>query len=143
MPCKQCLHLGACRKLRTRLVSDAELSNPEFVRDVRAFAYLQDVSSDLWLEHLSDLYRDFRGVIVNSAGVEIFLNMEEFERPTIRIWFRDFCCTPCAPHIRPYVRGEAWERARILATILRARFPEKAEFWGLRGHAVNDNRPPK
>ena len=64
---------------------------------------------------------DLRGCIVDQAGRTVFLDMEVFEAPHIRDWFRDFCCTPCPSHITPYVRGEAKECVRILATILFAR----------------------
>jgi len=40
-------------------------------------------------------------------GRTVFLDMGVFEVPHIRDWFRDFYCTPCPPHITPYVRGEA------------------------------------
>ena len=68
---------------------------------------------------------------------EIYLNMQEFERLHIREWFRDFCCTPCSPDVEPRVRGEAKERVRILATILKAHNPDEALIWGVR--AANDN----
>ncbi|MCB1680972.1 MAG: hypothetical protein H6858_04105 [Rhodospirillales bacterium] len=103
---------------RTRLVTDAELGDPAFIRRLRNFCYSLNVSSYQWLDLLTDLYRDYRGCIVDEAGRTVFLNMDVFEIPHIRDWFRDFCCTPCPTHITPYVRGEAKERVRILATIL-------------------------
>ncbi|MCI4663728.1 MAG: hypothetical protein MRY74_03310, partial [Neomegalonema sp.] len=141
MLCNQCVVGEVCRCRSAWLVSDAELSNPEFIRDVRAFAHALGVAPDAWRDYLSNLYRDYPGAILMRAGVEIFLDMSEFERPNIHSWFDHFCCAPCPDHVTPYLRQEAWERGRVLATILRARFPEKAAFWGLAGLADNDNRP--
>lgn len=107
---------------RTRLVTDSELADPAFIRTLRDLCYSLNVSSYHWLDFLTDLYRDYRGCIVDEVGRTVLLDMEVFEVPHIRDWFRDFCCTPCPPNITPYVRGEAKERVRILATILRARW---------------------
>lgn len=137
--CCACLALGYCARLSCRIVSDDELANPEFIRDVKMTAYDLRVSCDEWLEYLTRLYRDYRGRIVDQAGREILLDMEEFERPNIRYWFRDFCGRPCPTHVTPRLRREARERVRILATLLRAVFPDKAQFWGVR--PANDNDP--
>lgn len=136
--CRACRRHGFCRKLACQIVTDDELNDPEFLRDVRAAALAEGVSADAWLEHVNDLYRDFRGWISDARGAEVLLDMEEFERPFIREWFRDFCCTPCAPDIKPRIRDVARERVRVLATILRAAHPAKALLWGVR--AANDNR---
>nr|WP_281721263.1 hypothetical protein [Nitrosomonas nitrosa] len=120
-------------------MSDKNIENPEYVRDLRCFAYGLRISSHDWLEFLTDLYRDYPGRIIDARGAEVFLNMEEFETAGIREWFRDFCCTLCPPDVTPRVRPEAWERVRALATILRAHFPEAAMVWGVR--AANDNEP--
>lgn len=106
---------------RTRLVTDRELADPAFIRALRDLCYSLNVSSYQWLDFLTDLYRDAHGCIVDESGRTVFLDMDVFEIPHIRDWFRDFCCTPCPPHITPYVRGEAKERVRILATILSVR----------------------
>ena len=137
MVCFDCLPDGICRNERTALVSDKALSTPEFIRDLRSFAYGLKVSSYHWHDVLCDLYRDYPGCIINENGEEVFLDMHVFEMPTIRDWFRDFCCTPVPATITPYVRGEARERARILATILKASYPKDAMMWGVR--AANDN----
>jgi len=139
MFCRCCDALDYCRNIKTRLVSDDEISNPEFIRDVRNFAYSLGVSSYYWRDYLNNLYRDYKGWIERSDGQDVFLNMRVFEFDTHRLWFRDFCCKPTRAHIRPYVRKEARGRAKILATILRATFPKKTMMWGVR--AANDNRP--
>lgn len=118
--CALCIIEDRCE--RTPLVTDRELTDPAFIRSLRDLCTSLNVSSYQWLDFLTDLYRDYRGCIVDEAGRTVLLDMEVFEVPHIRDWFRDFCCTPCPPHITPYVRGEAKERVRILATILRARW---------------------
>jgi hypothetical protein len=105
---------------RTRLVTDRELADPAFIRSLRDLCCALNVLSYHRLDSLTDLYRDAHGCIVDEAGRKVLLDMEVFEVPHIRDWFRDFCCTSCPPHIAPYVRGEAKERVRVLPTVLRA-----------------------
>jgi hypothetical protein len=135
--CNQCIGLGYCRKLNAHLVSDAELANPEFIRDVRTAADELCITRDQWRDHLSNLYRDYRGRILDREGNEVFLDMEVFEKAS-PYWFRDFCITP-RPGVRPRVRQAARERVRVMATILRAVFPDAAQFWGV--CPANDNEP--
>lgn len=116
--CALCIIEDRCE--RTPIVTDRELADPAFIRALRDLCYSLNVSSYHWLDFLTDLYRDNRGCIVDEAGRIVLLDMEVFEVPHIRDWFRDFCCTPCPLHITPYVRGEAKERVRVLATILRS-----------------------
>lgn len=137
MFCGCCDVLDHCRNIKAPLVSDSELNNPEFIRDVRNFAYSLNISSYHWREHLNNLYRDYKGWIVGYDGKEAFLNMCIFENERHRNWFRDFCCTPTRDRVRPYVRKEARGRAKILATILRATYPQSAMMWGVR--PANDN----
>ena len=137
MFCGCCDVLDYCRNIKSQLVSDSELSDPEFIRDVRNFAHSLNISSYHWREYLNNLYRDYKGWIEGPDGSEIFLNMRVFEFEHARLWFRQFCCTPTRDHIKPYVRREARGRAKIVATILRASFPDAAMMWGKR--AANDN----
>lgn len=137
--CPRCLLLGYCRKLNTRLISDEELADPEFIRDVRAFTESLGKTRDEWKDYLADLYRDYRGRILDVQGEEIFLDMELLEQAST-YWFRD-TCQASLPHVRPRLRIEARERFRVLATILRASFPDAAQFWGVR--PANDNDPKK
>jgi hypothetical protein len=137
--CAQCLPLGYCRRLQSKVVSDAELSNPEFIRDLRGHAYGRGFTRDAWLDKLANFYRDYPGTITDENGTEVMLDMEVFEHPGIRDWLRDFACTPCPVEVTPRVRREAWERVRVMATILRAHAPEEASQWGVR--AANMNTP--
>lgn len=135
--CANCIELGHCARCAAVLVSDAELKNADFIRDVRAFAFSLGVSKHHWLEFLTDLYRDYPGVIIGPNSAESLLDMDALEVPHIQDWFHAFCCKPCPPETRPRVRAEAKERVRILATVLRACYPAAAQGWGLR--AANDN----
>lgn len=135
--CPNCLFREFCCSIRTELVDDASLDDAEFIRDLRAFTSSLNVNDEDWHEYLADCYRDYRGWIADQDGNEVFLDTDEFERPSIREWFRDFCCVPCPDHITPRVRQEARERVRVLATIMKARFPAEAIMWGVR--AANDN----
>ena len=141
MFCGCCDVLDHCRNIKTRLVSDSELSNPEFIRDVRDFAFSLDISSYRWREFLTNQLRDYHGWFEGADGKEAHLNMHIFEIESHRAWFRDFCCRPTKDHIKLYVRREARGRAKILATILRASFPDAAVMWGKR--AANDNEGEK
>ena len=139
--CPACRLDGYCSRLVTQIVTDDELNNPEFVRDVRALAYTLYVEPIDWLDYLDALYQDYRGWISDGSSEEVFLDMEEFDRSYIEDWFERFCCTPCPANVTPRVQERSQERVRIVATILRARFPERAMLWGVR--AANDNRPPE
>ena len=134
--CAQCFTEGFCRYMRVRLVTDDEIANPEFVRDVRAAAYAMRRTRDGWLEFLADAYRDYPGSVVDDDGEPVFLDMSVFESLGIRYWFRDFANTPCPPGIIPFVKGEARERVRVFATILKLLDPAPARMWGVR--AAND-----
>lgn len=140
LKCLECQLFGYCRNRQTKLVATAQVADSEYIRDLKSFARSLGVSDADWQEYISDLYRDMPGWIVGLNGSEVFLNMEEFERPSIREWFRDFL-RPCPLTAQPRVRREATERVRILATILSAHYPVQAALWGVR--PANDNRAPK
>ena len=127
--------------MQSKLVNDQELRNGKFLYDSKASCFARNKTPEDWIEHVHDLYRDYRGRIIDHEGHEIILNMNVFEVPFIREWFRDFACTPCLPGVRPRIRTVARPRVRVLLTIIRARFPEEAEHWGSR-EAANDNQPP-
>lgn len=138
--CGRCISLGFCCRLTVNLASDRNLDNPEYIRDVRMFAFSLSIKASRWHEHLTNLYRDYRGRVLGLDEREVSLDMDEFEVPHVREWFRDFCCTPCPEETIPRLRRESKERVRNLATILAAHYPERALLWGVR--PSNDNRPP-
>mgnify|MGYP003633463004 FL=1 len=121
-------------------MTDKELANPDFIRDVKSSARRLGIMPHAWLDALSDMYCHYKGCIVDSSGLEILLDLEPLERPHIREWFRDWVCAPLDSGTYPRVRRESRERIRVLATILRACFPDCARMWGVR--AANDNVPP-
>ena len=135
--CPLCLIYGYCRRTTSLLVRDAEIANPEFVRDTRLFAHSLGISPDSWHDFIIDEYRDYPGRILDPRGNETFLNISVLEVPGIRDWFKAWACAPPSECATLRVRKEAWERVRIVTTILRARNPVEAQFWGLR--AANDN----
>ena len=139
--CINCYGQGFCRRLSARLVTDAELSNPAFVCDLRSHAARMNISPDHWARFLVDTYRDYPGVILNTDRREVSLDLEVFDDPNIRYWFRDTACVPCEPGITPRVRIEARERFRLMATLLRAIDPVAGAFWGVR--AANDGPAPQ
>jgi hypothetical protein len=124
-------------RLATQVVTDDELDNSEFVRDVRALAFSLDIAPYAWLDYADVLLQGYRGWISDRSGEEVFLDMEEFDRAAIEDWFERFCCTPCPPEVTPRVQGRSRERVRIVATILRAHFPVQAMLWGVRAANVN------
>lgn len=138
--CADCILRLYCKRNIVEAVREAEVLNPDFIHDVRVFAYSLSVSRDRWLDSLSDWLCSFLGLIVGPDGKEVELDTELFELPNIRDWFDDTCCTMPSENGARYVRTEARERFRIMATILKARFPHQAVLWGVR--AANDNDPP-
>ena len=135
--CVKCSLLGYCNKKPVRLVTDAELSNPQFLKGVRATARALNYSPSDWLDRIYDFYRDFDGMIVDANCEEVYLDLEVFETESIREWFRDWILKPMAEGVRPRLRGESKERIRIIATILRAQFPFDTIHWLV----ANDNFP--
>ncbi|MDH5721904.1 MAG: hypothetical protein OEY94_01100 [Alphaproteobacteria bacterium] len=143
---------------RSCLVTDAELKNPEFVRDVRNFACAMGLQPSDWKPFLTDELEAYPGKIINRHYQEVELNLELFELDDETIlhsdsktlanandnvceWFETWCCTPCPDGKRSRLNEETKEKFRIVATILRARNPGAAQFWGLKGKAANDNNP--
>lgn len=147
--CQTCQFLGCCRKPKCPIVTDLEIANERFIRCVRATALDQSIASRAWVETLYDWLRDYSGCFADTRGRLVELDMSHLEYPEgeekdeapYARWYHDFCNTPCPPNVTPFVRKEAWERVRIVATLLRATYPVRASTWGK--VPANDNRPPK
>jgi len=145
MLCKCCpAALGYCKNIVTPLVTDQELQNPEFVRDVRNFAANLNISSHRFADTLIDMFRDYRGWVSRDGkawevrtrllydlDTDEQINPQDIKRHETKreVWFRSFA-SPVPQHIRPYIRVEARDRARVVSTILRTRFSDRARQWG-------------
>ena len=114
----------------------------------------QEIGPAEWLDYVLELLALLDGCIVDGRGQPAYLSTEIF-LPTdqeiddgvgavieyrMRNWFEETFATPVPESVTPHVRIEAKERFRIVATILRARFPAQAAMWGVR--AANDNFAP-
>ncbi len=119
---------GFTPKIKTTIVEDADLSDALLVFHVRHFLNAQNIGCSAMADWLVDLYRDYKGIIVDAHGQEIFLNTEVlFEIG--HEWYRDLMKVPPLSN-RLHVRREARQRWRVMLTILRACFPEEAQKWG-------------
>ena len=140
MLCIRCLRLGYCRNKFARVVSDEELRNPRFIDDARRTIgdrlRAAPEQSDV-IDVLMSLYRDYSGRIVDARGVEVFLDTDALESEQARAWLRAFHRADAPRRRAAYLRPEARERFRIVASIIRAAFPDAAMMWGVR--PVNDN----
>ncbi|MGJ8628780.1 MAG: hypothetical protein ACSHXB_17600 [Sulfitobacter sp.] len=132
---------GFCRRLRAVIVTDRELDNSDFLRDVRNFAVSLNIKPWAWLKFLDRFYLRWYGWVSDEKGREIFFDLGEFERDHIEDWFERFCCTPCPENITPRIQARTRKRVRIVATLLRAKYPDAALMWGVR--AANDNGAPR
>lgn len=137
-----CVSHQYCQRLVTPIFTDEDLKRREFQADFKAFlvryTFQHHICAGEWHDHLTELYRDYRGWIRGEDGRETYLDMSVFEVPHIREWFRDYIqIVPDGRATR--LRGESKERVRVFATIMRAHFPFEGSHWGMR--AANDNDP--
>lgn len=136
------------------IVSDEEMSNPTWVRDVKNFGASLGISGADWTDFSLNLLARLDVEFIDSCGNIVDLDIEAllpsdkeidedrgaaFEA-RIRNWFSETFCDPVPDDVIPRIRIEARERFRIVATILRAQFPCAAMMWGVR--AANDNLGP-
>lgn len=135
--CYACLVSGYCRKLNYKPLTNGELALPELVRDGRAAANAYGFTQDAWVEEIHNIYRDLKGRFIDDDGNEVFLNMDVFDSPNIRSWFRDNICKPMNPDLRPVVREATCDRWWVFLSIIRADIGVNAELWGVR--PANDN----
>lgn len=131
--------VGCCIRRNAKLVSNKEMDNPEFIRDVRTYLSQLPVSTWSMRDYLIDAYRDYPGEVIHPlTGQAVYLDLEEFVECDLRDWFRDLC-KPIEPGRVPYIQNKTRDRFRTVATILRAADPVGTMMWGKR--AANDNTP--
>ena len=127
--CGECYLQEYCRRLESRVVTDAELT-PEFIRSVRAHMRVLNISPSEWGWFLIDAYRDYPGLITDpKSGCIVELDMTGFENRNFRYWFRDLL-EPLPSDVIPRIREQARNRFKVMASILRAIDPVKALLWG-------------
>lgn len=138
--CTRCNQQGYCSRISSRIFGDEVFSNRYWLVDFKCFlngySFRQKLMPGDWHDHIADLYCNYKGWISGPSGEEVFLDTQVFEVAHIREWFRDFI-QPVREGTTPRLRREARERVRVLATIMRAFYPEEAMMWGVR--AANDN----
>ncbi len=139
MLCLECVKNGYCVRITSHVVTVNEVLDPYFVYDVRDFCWRLGISRDAWLERLAGWLRDFDGHFVDQAGQSVEIDLEAFDTPSIRYYFRDNACT--RPNPNGYVHPMAVDRFRVMATILKARFPVVASTWGKREREVQTFPP--
>lgn len=135
--CQPCYLVGFCQRRCVAIVNDAEISNPNFVRAVRNHCAALNVPAGKMLDYLADAYRDLDAEITDINGKVIFLDFSPLETDPddadilvhcprgerLRDWFRTMTTT-VPDNVTPYIRGEAKERFRVLATIIIAANPD-------------------
>lgn len=135
--CQPCFLNGFCQRRSVPIVDDVEIGNPELVRAVRNFCAELNVPAGQMLDYLADRYRDLDAEIINAHGSAIFLDFSPLETDPddadilvhcprgerLRDWFRTMTTT-VPDNVTPYIRGEAKERFRVLATIIIAANPD-------------------
>lgn len=127
--CSTVFRFGRPPEQRWLVVTDAELLDPNFVRDARNYAAALGIPYRSCLERLTDIYRDLRGEFHDAKmGDEVMLDMEPLEAAS-PFWFRDSLLKPCAFTRQPRVKRKVLERWRIALTILRAHCPT-GMYWG-------------
>ncbi len=127
-------------------VSDAELDDPNFIRDVREYLSYMGISSHKWGDVLLDAYCKLPNRILHEVtGKPVYLDTRDLEDSTQREWFRDLM-EPIPNDHAPYNCAKPPERFRFVATILRALDPNGAAMWHKPANdnvpkAANDNKP--
>lgn len=129
--CKDCYLSSHCVGYAVPIVNDAEIGDWKFVRAIREFISSVYITPSKWLEAVHDLNRDLKVGILDQQGFCIDLDMSPLEtdpedQDLLEVCmseerFRDYFRSlrrPMKEGLRPYVRKEAWERFRIIATLL-------------------------
>ena len=127
--CSPSLRFGYPSEQRWPVVTDAELLDPNFIRDGRNYAAALGMPYRSCLERLTDILRDLRGEFYDTkTGDEVMLDMEPLEAAS-PFWFRDSLLKPCAFTRQPRVKRQVFEQWRVALTILRAHCPT-GMYWG-------------
>lgn len=139
--CHRCYAQGYCQRLAVRLTSDEELSNSEFVCDVKMFIPTLRMGPVALREYLSDQYRDMHGMVydLTAENVETPLDLNALEDENGLEWLKTLCFSPPIRGTSCRVRCEKREAFKAISTILRYAFPHQAKDWGR--PAANDNLP--
>jgi len=136
------------------VVTNLDLQNSEFVRDVRNFAASLRIPQSRLLDAFLEAYARSDTCVVDDEGRPTTLRFDcllpsdqEIDEDRgvivearIQNWLEETFAVRVPSHVTPHVRVEARERFRVIATILRAAYPREAMMWGVR--ASNDNAPP-
>lgn len=135
--CEACEPFGYCVQLSVPLVTNKEMDDPAFIRDVREYLAELPVSSWAMRDYLIGGYRDALGEAYHPLTLaSVSLDISAFVVSDHREWFRDLCEPIPADH-KPYILPKTRDRFRVMATILRLMDPKGTASWGLR--AANDN----
>ncbi|MBL4829521.1 MAG: hypothetical protein JKY55_06510 [Aliivibrio sp.] len=121
-----------------KIVTDAELRRPLFRLD--GINSVRDTINTLphrkCLDFFIDKYRDLPGYFADENGNEVFLNTDSvLDCPDE--WWRDSLKSPKPRTTAIILRAENTERFRVILSLYRAYFPERAMLWGVR--SSNDN----
>jgi len=145
--CRSC----QCQGSVARLVSDRELRSPEFLRDVRNFTASLGIPKGRLLDAIMEAGARSEARFIDHHKRPVALSFESllpaddlidaglggaFE-DKIKNWMEETFAVPVPDHVTPHVRVEARKRFRVIATILRAAYPQDAMMWGVR--PANDN----
>ena len=130
--CDQLLVVGYCPICDVPMVTNKEMDDPEFIRDVRQYLAKHEVSSWSLRNHLQDSYMDAMREVYHPLTRKRFdLDMSDFDGAGYREWFRDLK-RPIPPEHKPYIQARTRDRFRVMATVLRAIDPIGTAHWGLR-----------
>ncbi len=122
------------------LTTDQQLHDINYLIDLKVSAYFAPANNEQLREFFMDTYRDFKGYVIGFDNEPVWLQTNELEIPHWREWARDFRKLP-VPGAKYRIRCEAFERVRVISTILKMRYPEESKFWGKHIVAANDNNP--
>ena len=132
--CSECFAHGYCKCLTTRVTSNPELNNPDFVFDVKTNIHSLEMGPKTLREHLHNVIRDMHGGFYDlcDENVEVQFDLGFLETEDGLEWLKSMCDQPPAPGTRCHVRKERWEDFRAVSSILRAADPIRALGWGAR-----------